>query len=196
MAAEYLLTVTVAQALADVCPGKIRIERLIRRAFCNGFMRMKKGIAIAEDFGTGRIDVVIAEDTNHALPECLIEIKRNINLKEITKDANRIARLINYTNGKLPKLFGVCLFPLILYPTSYDPNNYDKERQSHITKINQLLGLLSQAFPKLKFYSEQFPEKEYTRPSIVTETYEDNTTEVVWDENGFRMEPFAIVIHQ
>ena len=125
LAAEYLATVEVALALSNLAPGRVRIEHLIRNAFCNGIMRNQHTQKpVPSRLRQGRIDVTVVAHTNALIPSCLVELKRNENLLLIKKDAERIAVLIECTKASVADLFGFCLFPLRFLPLPETPLDY------------------------------------------------------------------------
>lgn len=196
LAAEYLMTSAVARNLSALAPGRVRIERLIGRAFRNVIARQFCTTPVDASYSQGRIDVVVNEDNSGFKPLCLIELKREFNRSAIESDASRIAYLIECTNAKLPDIFGFCLFPVIISPDAVQGLDYQIPLNAEIAKIDALKQCLEAKRRNLSIFIERFAMNSITRPSVVKEVYDDETEEDVWDSNGFRMEPFAIVIQK
>jgi hypothetical protein len=196
IAAEYLLITSVAQALGHHVPGRVRIERLIRRAFRNAVMRGKLAAPVPAYLRQGRIDVVVAEDAHHFIPACLVELKRDTNAAAIEADADRMAILLTCTGANLPDLFGFCLFPIILSPDPAHSLDFSGSRAAELAKVTATIMSLRRAHPALVFNVQHFADFAIERPSIVSEVYDDGTTETVWDPRSFRMEPVAIIIEK
>lgn len=197
LAAEYLITTSVARALAVVEPGHVRVERLIGRAFRNAIMRRLCSTVVPMAMSQGRIDVVVSEDDNHIKPFCLIEVKRDTsNLRLIEADADRLSILIEHTFGNLPDLFGFCIFPLMLTPDSTSPSDYTVSRRSALAKVDGIIQSLRTAHHALTIEVHHYQKLAVNRPSITSEVYDDETTEDVWDSGGFQIEPAAILIHK
>ncbi len=198
LAAEYLATTAVARALSDLSPGRVRIERLIRRTFCNGPMRWDHiQTPVPACFRQGRIDVTVFSDETHFLPKCLVEVKRNMNLGLIEADADRMARLITFTKPSLSDLFGFCLFPVVFAPLPTDPPDYVFPKAIELKKVQQMVNRLRAAHPFLLIdLHPDFPGAEIERPSVVEVEYEEGVTEKIWDSDGFRMEPVAITVER
>lgn len=196
IAAEYLMTTSVARSLSALAGGRVRIERLIGCAFRNMVMRRHCSTPIPSAYGQGRIDVMVTEDSYGFLPYCLIELKREFSRSAIEHDADRIAVLIEHTVPKLPDIFGFCLFPLILSADATSPCNYVSSRKTERGKVNLLVGALANAHPTLLINERYFSEFSVNRPSVVTEFYDDGTEESIWDNTGFQMEPAVIIIQK
>lgn len=196
LAAEYLMTTAVARALAQLKPGCVRIERLIGRAFRNSIMRGLCTTPVPAELRQGRIDVVVAADAHHIKPYCLVELKRKRDTSIIFKDADRIARLISHTGPTLTDIFGFCLFPIILHPRPTDPPDYETPRDTEIDQVRKMVQRLQGAHQDLTIDVQTFSAVCIEKASIVAEIYDDGTEETVWDPDGFRMEPVAIVVHK
>jgi hypothetical protein len=196
IAAEYLMTTAVARGLSAVAGGRVRIERLIGRAFRNTIVRSMCTTPVPSACGQGRIDVFVSEDGSGFKPYCLVELKREFNRSAIESDADRIARLIEHTGPKLPDIFGFCLFPLFPAPAETSPHDNESSQKVEREKVIFLRDALAASHPNLLITVQNFRECSVTRPSVVAETYDDGTEELVWDTAGFQMEPVAIVIQK
>jgi hypothetical protein len=196
IAAEYLMTTAVARGLSAVAGGRVRIERLIGRAFRNTIVRSMCTTPVPSACGQGRIDVFVSEDGSGFKPYCLVELKREFNRSAIESDADRIARLIEHTGPKLPDIFGFCLFPLFPVPDDSSLPDYGPSVKAERKKVDSLKDALASSHPSLLIGVQNFPQFSVTRPAVVTEIYEDGMEEMVWDNAGFQMEPAAIVIQK
>lgn len=197
LAAEYIATIEVALALSNMAPGCIRIEHLIRSAFCNTIMRNQYiQNSVPSELHQGRIDVAVVANTNALIPRCLVEIKRDANLSLIKKDAERIAVLIECTKPNLQDLFGFCLFPLRFSPLATNPPDYEAPRAAELEKVKPVLACLRKAHPSLIIDVQNLQEFSINRASIDVQEHADGRTEEVWDRNGFQMEPAAITVER
>ena len=138
IAAEYLMTTAVARGLSAVAGGRVRIERLIGRAFRNAIVRSMCTTPVPSAYGQGRIDVFVSEDSSGFKPYCLIELKREFTRPAIESDDDRIARLIAHTGPKLPNIFGFCLFPLFPAAAETSPDDYDPSQKVERGKVISL----------------------------------------------------------
>lgn len=196
LGAEYLMTGAVARSLAELKPGQVRIEKLVRRAFFNSVMRRRCATPVPPMLRQGRIDVVVSSDTEQLEPYCLVELKRNDRMTDIAADADRIATLLHCTGPYLPSLFGICLFPIILKAEPSDPPSYARSRASRMASVKNLAANLRTMHATLLIDVATFPALDVTRPSVVLEACGDDFEEVTWDKDGFRMEPVAITIQK
>jgi hypothetical protein len=196
IAAEYLMTTAVARGLSAVAGGRVRIERLIGRAFRNTIVRGMCKTPVPSACAQGRIDVLVSEDINGFKPYCLVELKREFNRSAIENDADRIARLIDHTGTKLPDIFGFCLFPLFLESSPSSPNDYEPSKKKALEEVGYLKNSLASSHQELIIYMQDFSEVTITRPPVVTEFYDDGKQEKIWDNGAFRMMPAAIVMHK
>ena len=196
IAAEYLITTSVALALSAAANGRVRIERLIGRSFCNAVMRQMCSTPVPPAWGQGRIDVVVCTDGSGLIPCCLVELKRGFTRPTIESDADRIACLIGHTGPKLPDIFGFCLFPMIHKSTETLLTDYEPSRKAKREQVLVVRDELAALHPNLTISVESFPEFSVTRPSVVAEVYDDGTEEQLWNCDEFQMEPTAIVIQK
>ena len=135
IAAEYLMTTSVARGLSAVAGGRVRIERLVGRAFRNAIVRGMCNTPVPAACGQGRIDVLVSEDSLGFKPYCLVELKREFKRPAIESDADRIARLIGHTGPKLPDIFGFCLFPLFPAPAETSPHDNESSQKVEREKV-------------------------------------------------------------
>lgn len=193
---EYVASFIIAQSLCDQYPGRVILEGSIKKFFCNSIMRTKHNSNIPLHMQEGKIDIVIC-DTQHIIPKCLIEVKRNYDngtllYGKIKKDVSRIAYLIQRTT--LPNVFGFSIFPLIVTPDDSNPNDYSESFCCYKKNLFSLIQELRCNHRNINFRLRRYDAKRFIRPLVIEESYGDGTTELLWDKNGFYMIPVAISV--
>lgn len=189
-AAEYLLTVPIAMALAEAHPRKVRIESLIGRSLNNRFARALLRDQVPDRLWQGRIDIVISRDPTRIIPWCLIEVKRAARLTEIREDAERLATLISLAKPQ-SDLFGFCLFPT----DDQNPQNPSGAAPHDLQQFHKLCAYIETKFPALSARVEQIGEA-ITRPQIVRQDWEGATEEDIVDPQGFAPKAAVLMIER
>ncbi|MFT8896946.1 MAG: hypothetical protein ABF968_08310 [Acetobacter sp.] len=169
---EYLITTKVAEELVEANTGRIRVEHPTKK-LRSVLLRDKRygkgsGKIPVPKIRSGRIDVVVFNDTSAIIPNSMCEAKIKVrSFKSIEKDAVRFVNILRLLDaGKTPELFGVCLFPLVEAGT--DLSKMRDKLQKRIQKIKAGISTFNTLHPLVEtdFYDVKITEFPPTKELI------------------------------
>lgn len=151
---EYLITTKVAEKLVVGNTGRVRVEHPTKK-LRGVLLRDKRygngpGKIPEPKIRSGRIDVVVFNDTSAMIPNSMCEAKIKVRtFKSIEKDAVRFANILRLLDvSKTSELFGVCLFPLVESGT--DLSKMKGKLQKRIQKIKASISTFNTLHPSVQ----------------------------------------------